>query len=90
MKIIIATGLFFSSLAFAETTTYDVKGMHCGACAKMIQSKVCALEGVQKCEVSMGKVVIEPKAGVKISQDQVQSKMSEAGEYTITGSKTQK
>lgn len=77
--------------ARAESTTYAVKGMHCGACVQALQAKVCKMDGLEKCEVSMGKILIVPKPGVQISQAQVQSKMTEVGEdYKITGAKSEK
>lgn len=84
------SALFISQAALAETITYNVEGMHCGGCAKMIQSKVCTMEGLDKCEVTMGKVVISPKAGIKLTQEQVQSAVSKAGDYKITGSNVSK
>ncbi len=85
-KLMILSALLFSQAVLAETVTYDVQGMHCGSCAKAIKSQVCKMEGLEKCEVSVGKVVISPKAGIAISQDQIQSAISKAGEYKITGS----
>ncbi|WP_347356853.1 heavy metal-associated domain-containing protein [Bdellovibrio sp.] len=87
MKMLLAaTALFFSQAALAETITYNVEGMHCGSCARSIKAQVCTMEGLEKCEVSMGKVVISPKSGVNISQDQIQAAISKAGEYKITNS----
>lgn len=82
--------LFVAALAQAETTTYKVTGMHCGGCVKMIKSEVCALQGLEKCEVSMGKVIISSKAGITFTQEQIQSAISKAGEYKITGSTSSK
>ncbi len=89
-KALIITALLFSQAALADTITYDVEGMHCGSCAKSIKAQVCKMDGLEKCEVSMGKIVITPKAGISITQDQVQSAVTEAGEYKVTGSKTSK
>jgi copper chaperone CopZ len=82
--------LLISVLAQAETTTYNVTGMHCGDCAKMIKEQVCGMTGLDKCEVSMGKVVISPKTGVTVTQEQVQTLVSKAGDYKITGTTTGK
>lgn len=89
-KLMVLAALLVSQIAMAETVTYDVQGMHCGSCAKAIKSQVCKMYGLEKCEVSVGKVVISPKAGVAISQDQIQSAISKAGEYKITGSSKSK
>lgn len=85
-KALIFTTLLLSQAALAETVTYNVEGMHCGSCAKAIQAQVCKMDGLEKCEVSVGKVVISSKTGVNISQDQIQAAISKAGEYKITGS----
>lgn len=91
MKMLLAlSALFISSAALAESTTYNVEGMHCGGCAKMIQSKVCTMDGLDKCEVTLGKVVISPKAGVTVTQEQVQAAVSKAGDYKVTGSSSTK
>ncbi|MDG0817724.1 heavy-metal-associated domain-containing protein [Bdellovibrio svalbardensis] len=84
------SALFISQAALAETITYNVEGMHCGSCAKMIHSKVCTMDGMDKCEVTMGKVVISPKAGIKFTQEQIQSAVSKAGDYKVTGSNISK
>nr|BFD62445.1 hypothetical protein BdHM001_11260 [Bdellovibrio sp. HM001]BFD67650.1 hypothetical protein HAGR004_26720 [Bdellovibrio sp. HAGR004] len=87
MKLLLAaTALLFSQAALAETITYNVEGMHCGSCARAIKAQVCTMEGLEKCDVTVGKVVISPKAGVSISQDQIQAAISKAGEYKITNS----
>nr|BFD59067.1 hypothetical protein CKG001_11740 [Bdellovibrio sp. CKG001] len=87
MKMLLAaTALLFSQAALAETITYNVEGMHCGSCARAIKAQVCTMEGLEKCDVTVGKVVISPKAGVSISQDQIQAAISKAGEYKITNS----
>lgn len=85
-KALVLTALLLSQTALAETITYDVEGMHCGSCAKAIQAQVCKMDGLDKCDVTVGKVVISPKKGINISQDQIQAAISKAGEYKVTGS----
>lgn len=82
--------LLFGSAGFAQTTTYNVEGMHCGSCAKNVKAEVCTMQGLEKCEVTTGKVVVKPKAGVMISQDQIQAAISKAGEYKIISSEKSK
>ena len=43
------------------TTSLDVKGMTCGACARRVQKAVTALGGVQKVDVDLeqGRVTVE-------------------------------
>ena len=88
--ILASLSLLIASSAFAETTTYNVEGMHCGSCAKAISAQVCKIQGIEKCDVTVGKVVITPKAGSTITQAQVQTEMSKAGDYKITGATTAK
>lgn len=85
-KALVLTALLLSQTALAETITYNVEGMHCGSCAKAIQAQVCKMDGLDKCDVTVGKVVISPKKGINISQDQIQTAISKAGEYKVTGS----
>lgn len=89
-KILAIAALLVSQAALAETVTYDVEGMHCGSCAKSIKAQVCKMDGLEKCDVSVGKVVVSTKAGVTISQDQIQAAISKAGEYKITNSSKSK
>jgi mercuric ion binding protein len=88
--LMILTALLLSSAAFAESTAYEVEGMHCGSCAKSIQAQVCKLDGVDKCDVTVGKVLISSKKGVNLSQEQIQAAISKAGDYKITGSHKEK
>ncbi|MEK2644874.1 heavy-metal-associated domain-containing protein [Bdellovibrio sp. BCCA] len=85
-KALVLTALLLSQTALAETITYAVEGMHCGSCAKAIKAQVCKMDGLEKCDVTMGKVVISPKTGINISQEQIQAAISKAGEYKVTGS----
>jgi copper chaperone CopZ len=88
--LMICAALLLSSSAFAESTSYDIEGMHCGSCAKSIQAQVCKLDGVEKCDVTVGKVMISAKKGITLSQDQIQAAISKAGDYKITGSRKEK
>ncbi len=70
--------------AMAETTTYKVSGMHCAGCTGMAKAEVCKIEGIDKCNVSVGKIVITPKANASVSKAQVQTALTKAGEFSIT------
>lgn len=89
-KALIIASLLFSQAVLAETITYNIEGMHCNSCARSIKAQVCKMDGLDKCEVSVGKVVISPKTGVTISQDQIQAAISKAGEYKVIGTATGK
>lgn len=78
--------LLIPSLVLAESSTYTVSGMTCKACVKAVKAKVCQLEAVDKCEVSIGKVVLTPKPGKKIDDLTVSQSIEKAGEYKMTGS----
>lgn len=84
-KALVFASLLFSQIALADATTYNVEGMHCGSCVKAIKAQVCKMDGLESCDVTMGKVVISPKTGVSISQDQIQAAISKAGEYKVIG-----
>lgn len=84
-KALFIASLLFSLSALAEPTTYNVDGMHCGSCVKAIKAQVCKMDGLESCDVSMGKVIVTPKAGVSITQDQIQAAISKAGEYKVNG-----
>jgi copper chaperone CopZ len=86
MKRMIALSLFLPALAFAEASTYTVSGMTCKACVKAVKAKVCKLEGVKKCDVSIGKVILTPKEGATIDDLKVSSAVQSAGKYEVTGS----
>ncbi|MBV2167127.1 MAG: heavy-metal-associated domain-containing protein [Bdellovibrio sp.] len=89
-KAFIIATLLISQTALAETITYNIEGMHCNSCVRSIKAQVCNMEGLEKCDVSMGKLVISPKTGINISQDQIQAAVTKAGEYKITGSSKSK
>ncbi len=90
-KMFIIVTCSFRKSPWQRPLTYTVEGMSCGNCAKMIKAEVCKMEGLEKCDVSLGKIVMTPKAGVKISQDQVQTAVTKAGpEYKIVTSKVSK
>ena len=87
-KALAITALLFAHTALADTTTYNVEGMHCTSCAKSVKAQVCKIEGIEKCDVSVGKVKISSKQGVTISKEQIQAAISKAGEYKITDPET--
>lgn len=74
--------LVFAAPANADVRSYDIKGMTCSACAKMVKAKVCELPGLDKCEVSVGKVTL---AGKKLDDEAVKAAIAAAGEYTVVG-----
>ena len=89
-KWLIPALLLLPVSVFAETTTYDVAGMTCSSCVKMIKATVCKTEGVEKCDVSIGKVVITTKPGTTIDEQKIKEAVVRAGDYKVTGSSTKK
>ena len=84
IKGLIAAGLLiFSSMAWAETKTYNVQGMHCEGCVSSVKEKVCGLEGIAKCDVEVGKVTLTTKEGAKLDDNAVTNAVEAAG-YKVT------
>lgn len=87
MKFALALGatLALSLTAFADTTTFNIKGMHCGGCAAMIEKKVCADAGYKTCKAQktgkdVGTLVIETADGSAVDPEKVKQLVSSAGE----------
>lgn len=91
MRIFLAlSALVFSFSALADTATFKVKGMHCGACAKSIEEKVCKMEGVTSCSAKLtnakkkqGELSITTADGQAIDPDAISKLVGEAGDYTV-------
>lgn len=73
--------LSLAELATSKEQTFHVAGMHCGACAKMIEGKVCKLNGVKSCAVEVGKITLTSEA--PMTDDKIQAALNEAGEYKL-------
>lgn len=86
MKAFIALVLF-SLPVFAGTQTYTVSGMTCNSCVKSVKAKVCQMEGIEKCDVTVGKVVLTPKTGFQLPKDQIEAAIAKAGDYKVTDMK---
>ena len=61
------------------TSTLEVKGMTCGACARRIQKAVTGLSGVQKVEVDLA------QGRVTVEHDEQQGTASVAAAITKSG-----
>ncbi len=94
MKLaLITASLLIGNGAFAETATYDLKGLHCGGCKASIEASVCKemADKLSSCSVEQvnqkkqtGKLTLITKEGVKLDDAQVTALVSKAGEYTAT------
>lgn len=88
--ILVLITLATASLALADTVSYQVKGMHCGACQKAIEAKVCKMEGVQSCKVEltnpkkkMGQITLTTAQGKPVDAVEVEKMVSSAGDYHL-------
>ena len=89
-KWLIPALFLFPLSSFAETATYDVSGMTCNSCVKAIKASVCKTEGIEKCDVTIGKLVISTKPGVVVDEQKIKDAVVRAGDYKVTGSTTKK
>lgn len=69
-----------TSVAHAETKTYQVQGMHCGGCVKSVKAKVCQLPGVETCKVEVNKVTLTGT----LNDEAIKAAVNSTGEYTVT------
>lgn len=90
MKWLIPVLMLLPLFSFAETISYDVSGMTCNSCVKALKAQVCKIEGLEKCDISIGKMTLSTKAGTSLNDQKVREAVSRAGDYKITGSTTQK
>lgn len=95
--LLIASLIALSPLAKAETETLNVKGMHCGGCAKAIEDTVCKIEGLKSCSVKLtnakkqeGQILIEKADGQPVNKDEVIKALQQAGDYTLIPKKESK
>lgn len=101
MKLLVLSFSLLASLAFAETATVDVSGMHCSGCKHEIRSKVCesadAKANYESCSVEFtnqkqqkGQIKIVTKPEAKIDLAGIQAGVKAAGsEYKITKEKVE-
>lgn len=98
MKSVLFIGsMILSSLAWADSATFQVKGMHCGSCASAVESHVCKMPGVTACKVEvtdpkkeMGKVTLTTDATHPIDSVMVEKQVSAAGDYHVVKSAASK
>ncbi|MEQ1723785.1 MAG: hypothetical protein ABL930_11455 [Pseudobdellovibrio sp.] len=91
MKSLLISISLLSSLAFAETATINIEGMHCSGCKAMVDAKVCKDAATNKdfasCEVKLvdeekqtGQVTIVTKEGMKVNIETVTAGIKAAGD----------
>jgi mercuric ion binding protein len=75
----------FSASAHADSGKFTVKGMHCQDCADSIKEKVCKMDGLEACDVTVGSITMTTKPGVKLDEEKVAALLAKAGEkYKVT------
>ena len=84
------TSVALSSVAFAETATVTVDGLHCAGCKKMVQQKVCndkeISAGLESCKVEMnsktkvGTVTMVSKDKTSIDMKKVEAAIATSGD----------
>jgi len=76
----------------ASTGTFELSGLHCDGCKKMIEKKVCAMPDLETCSVELldaekqtGRITLKTKEGVAIDPAKVTELVKAAGKkYEIT------
>jgi copper chaperone CopZ len=92
-SFILISSLILSSLAFADTATYEVKGMHCGGCKAEVEGLVCKMEGVKSCKAEltdkkkqMGKITIITEDGKPVDSTKVEEMIASSGDFKVVKS----
>jgi hypothetical protein len=91
VKSLLISISLLSSLAFAETATIGVEGMHCSGCKAMIEDKVCKDAATNKdfssCSVKLvdeekqtGQITIVTKEGTKVNVEAIKAGIKAAGD----------
>jgi mercuric ion binding protein len=83
VKALISFLLIFSSLAMAESKTYNISGMHCEDCRKNIEAEVCKLPGIDTCKVDLGHVTLMSQA--PLDDSKIKRAVEAAGHYKVAG-----
>jgi len=83
MKWLVPVLLALPLSAFAETNTYEVSGMTCNSCVKALKAQVCKLDGIEKCDITIGKMVLSSKAGTPLNETKIKEAVAHAGDYKV-------
>ena len=90
-KTLLSLLILVSPLAQAETTTLDIKGMHCGSCEAAVRKAVCKNKDFQglfeSCEPSVVDADKELGQLKLVSKAPLTSEQKSAVEKAITGTK---
>ncbi len=85
------------TLIASDTTTYEVKGMHCEGCQAMVKQQVCALPAIENCEVRLvpkkkntGMISYSVKTGETLDEATIAATIKKAGDEYTLNTKTKK
>jgi len=74
---------FSSQAQEPEVYNYKLKGMDCDGCAKMIKKAVCGINGIEKCDISVGKMTLQAAPGTQLDQTAIAEAVKKAGGYSV-------
>jgi copper chaperone CopZ len=78
------------SFSYADSATVEISGMKCGDCVKNIEKSLCKMKGVTKCEVSVGKAIIETDSKTALNEKTIADLVAGAGHYKMQKLSTSK
>lgn len=86
MKNIILSLFILPLFSFAsepEIYNYQLKGMKCSDCVESVKKAVCGMNGVEKCDVSVGKMTLQAASGAKLDQSAIAKAVKDAGHFSV-------
>lgn len=86
MKHIIAMLTFLPLIAFSsepEVFNYQLKGMKCSDCVESVKKAVCGMNGIEKCDVSVGKMTLQAASGTQLDQKAIAKAVKDAGHFSV-------
>ncbi len=86
MKKLVLILIALPLLTFAsepEIYNYQIKGMHCSDCVESVKKSVCGMNGIEKCDVSIGQMTLQAASGKKLDQKSIAKAVKDAGHYSI-------
>lgn len=66
-----------------EVYQYNIKGMKCADCVESVKKSVCGMNGVGKCDVTVGKMTLQAADGARLDQKAIAKAVKDAGHYSV-------
>ena len=66
-----------------EVYRYQIKGMKCADCVESVKKAVCGMNGIEKCDVSVGEATLEVAPGTRLDQKSIAKAVKEAGHFSV-------